>query len=107
MNTFQLLIFKAVMFSFYEDTALPVLINFTFSTENAILGDFLVITCEAFAVPVPKYTIIHNGTKVISIGKKYIIAALGYSHAGSYKCIAENNLGKLSKTIVLSVHGKA
>ena len=88
------------------DQTLPVIVNATSSPKNIELGKPLVITCEAVSVPVPKYRIIHNGTKIVSTTMTYNVAAMTYNHAGSYQCIAENILGKTSKTISLLVLGK-
>ena len=64
------------------------------------------ISCEAIAVPLPSYIIIHNDSVIVSMKKTYIIATLKYSDAGSYKCIATNVLGNSSKIFDLSVSGK-
>ncbi|CAB3980049.1 matrix-remodeling-associated 5 [Paramuricea clavata] len=61
------------------------------------------IMCEAIAVPLPSYTIIHNDTEVVSTHNTHIITVLKYSDAGSYKCIATSILGNSSKTFSLSV----
>jgi hypothetical protein len=80
-------------------------ISFTSTPENVVFGESVVITCEAIAVPLPSYTIIHNDTEIVSTEKTYIITVLKYSHAGSYRCIATNQLGNSSKTFSLSVPG--
>ena len=90
---------------FFTDAVPPAVISFTSTPENVVFGESVVITCEAIAVPLPSYTIIHNDTEVISAQKTYIIAVLKYRHAGSYKCIAANHLGNSSKAFSLSVAG--
>ena len=73
--------------------------------KNPIFGKPVVIFCEAVGVPLPSYTIIHNGTNLVSTWKTYIVSAMKFSHAGSYKCIGANILGNCSKTFNLSVLG--
>jgi hypothetical protein len=79
--------------------------SFTSNPENAVFGEAVVIICEAIAVPLPSYTIIHNDTDIVSFRKTYIITHLEYGHSGSYRCIAKNNFGNRSKTMSLSVTG--
>ena len=81
------------------------MISLTSTPENVVFGESVVITCEAIAVPLPSYTIIHNDTDIVSTHKTYIITVLEYSRAGFYKCIATNQLGNSSKTFSLSVAG--
>ena len=84
----------------------PTVISFTSTpAESVVFGESVVITCEAIAVPVPSYTIIHNNTEIVSTHKTFIINDLTYSHAGPYKCIAANHLGNSSKILNLSVTG--
>ena len=64
------------------------------------------ITCEAIAVPLPSYTIVHNDNEVVSNHKTYIITAMKHSHAGLYECIAVNQVGNSTKTLRLSIFGK-
>ena len=81
------------------------MINLISTPDNAMVGESIVISCEAIAVPLPSYIIIHNNTDIVSKKKTYIITALKYSHAGSYQCIAMNILGNSSKIFDLSVFG--
>ena len=81
------------------------MISLTSTPENAEFGESVVITCEAIAVPLPSYTIVHNDIEIVSTHKTYIITDLKYSHAGSYKCIATSILGNSSKAFSLSVGG--
>ena len=81
------------------------MISFTSSPENIVFGKSVVITCEAIAVPLPSYIIIHNNTKIVSTHKTFIITDLTYSHAGLYECIAINHLGNSSKILSLSATG--
>jgi hypothetical protein len=75
--------------------------------EEAVVGESFTIKCEAAdGHPEPSYTIIHNNTEVVSTEKTYTIPVVNKSHAGLYKCIAENKLGKISKDYNLSVIGR-
>ena len=69
-----------------------IVISFTSTPESVVFGESVVITCEAIAVPVPSYTIIHNSTEIVSTHKTFIITDLTYSHAGLYECTAANHL---------------
>ncbi|CAB4030148.1 B-cell receptor CD22-like [Paramuricea clavata] len=91
----------------FHDADPPTVISLTSTPEIVVFGESVVITCEAIAVPLPSYTIIHNDTEIVSTHKTYIITVLEYSHAGSYKCIATSILGNSSKAFSLSVGGKA
>ena len=86
-------------------TSPPTVISLTSTPQNASFGESVVISSEAIAVPLPSYIIIHNDTDIVSKKKTYIITALKYSNAGSYKCIATNILGYSSKIFHLSVFG--
>ena len=81
------------------------MVSLTLTPENVAFGETVVITCEAIAVPLPTYTIIHNDSEIVSTQKTYIITVLEYSHSGSYKCFARNVRGNSSKTLSLSVRG--
>ncbi|CAB3996529.1 carcinoembryonic antigen-related cell adhesion molecule 1-like isoform X3 [Paramuricea clavata] len=76
------------LFQSYQDAVPPRVISLTSTPENVVLGEPVVITCEAIAVPLPSYTIIHNDTEVVSTHNTHIITVLKYRDAGSYKCIA-------------------
>ena len=69
------------------------------------MGKTFTISCESNGRPSPSYTILHNGTKVVSNDKTYSIDVVQYSHAGFYKCIPENKLGIWSMIYNLSVIG--
>ena len=90
---------------FYTDAVPPTVLSLTSTPENAVVGESVVIMCEAKAVPSPSYTIIHNDTKIVSTHKMYIITVLKHSHSGSYKCIATNHFGNSSKIFSLTVAG--
>ena len=93
------------MFNLFVDAVPPTVISFTSTPENVVFGESVVIKCEAIAVPIPSYIIIHNNTEIVSTHKTYIMTDLTYSHAGLYKCIAANHLGNSSKILNLSVTG--
>ncbi len=78
----------------------------SFFKEKAVVGQSFTIECEVNGRPEPSYTIVHNNTEVIGTDKTYTIADVNKTHAGLYKCIAENRLGKSSKIYLLSVVGK-
>ncbi|CAB3986180.1 hemicentin-1-like, partial, partial [Paramuricea clavata] len=71
--------------------------------ENVDVGKTFAITCESNGHPSPRYTIIHNNTKIVSNDKMYTIDVVQYSDAGLYKCIAENKLGNSSTIYYLSI----
>ena len=81
------------------------MISFTSTPETVLFGKSVVITCEAIAVPIPSYTIIHNNTEIVSTHKTFIITDLTYNHAGSYQCIAANRVGNSSRILNLTVTG--
>ena len=81
------------------------MISLTSNPENAVFGKPVAITCEAIAVPIPSYTIIHNNTEIVSYQKSYNITVLEQKHIGSYECIVANHLGNSSKIFSLSVAG--
>ena len=74
--------------------------------ENVDIGKSFAITCKSNGHPSPRYTIIHNDTKVVSNDRTYTIDVVQYSDAGLYKCIAENKLGNSSTIYYLSILGK-
>ena len=90
---------------FYTDAVPPTVLSLTTTPVKVVIGESVVIMCEAIAVPLPSYTIIHNDTEIVSAQKTYIITVLKYSHSGSYKCIATNHFGNSSKIFSLSVAG--
>ena len=105
METRRLILDFRVLFNLFVDAVPPRVISFTSTPEEVVFGESVVITCEAIAVPIPSYTIIHNNTEIVSVHKTCIITHLTYSHAGPYKCIAANLLGNSSKILNLSVAG--
>ena len=88
------------MNSFFFTDAIPPTVKSLGSTpEFAIVEQPVVITCEAIAVPLPSYIIMHNDTEVVSTQNTYIIRSFKNIYAGSYKCIATNYLGNSSKIL--------
>ena len=74
--------------------------------EKAVIGKTFAITCESDGHPSPRYTIIHNNTKIVSNDRTYTMDVVQHSDAGLYKCIAENKLGNSSTMYYLSILGK-
>ena len=62
------------------------------------------IRCESDGFPEPSFTITHNGTE-ISNETKHIILVVKWDDAGTYKCIARNELGRDSDSGNLTVKG--
>lgn len=88
-------------------TVPPVIERITSIPKKAVLGNPLVILCDAAVdVPVGRYFIIHNDSEVVSKGKMHIIEELDYTSSGTYKCVATNTLGNSSMAYNLSVLGK-
>ena len=62
-------------------------------------GKPLVIKCEADGNPSPTFRIFLNATEVPAVcGDTHIIYEVNDSHAGFYKCVAENQLGSSNST---------
>lgn len=71
----------------------------------------VVIKCEAFAKPAPKYTwlrsgIVLGGTKFQMVGGTLTIRNLVREDSGTYTCVAENNSGKIVASLKLHVLSK-
>ncbi|CAB4022834.1 B-cell receptor CD22-like, partial [Paramuricea clavata] len=62
-------------------------------TQEGVLDSPVTMTCSSEGRPEPSYTITHNGT-VLLAGRMYTIPKVKWSNAGTYKCIAENKLGR-------------
>ncbi|CAB4043864.1 vascular cell adhesion 1-like isoform X2, partial [Paramuricea clavata] len=73
-----------------------------FTPERAVFGESVIMTCNSNGLPEPSYNITYNGTEV-SANKTYTIDDVQYSHAGIYKCVATNKLGKDSASGNLTV----
>ncbi|CAB4023289.1 B-cell receptor CD22-like [Paramuricea clavata] len=73
-------------------------------TQEGVLDSPVTITCSSKGRPEPNYTITHNGT-MPSAGRMYIIPKVKWSDAGTYKCIAENKLGRDSAFAYLTFKG--
>jgi hypothetical protein len=58
---------------FFTDAVPPRVICLTSTLENAIFGKSVVITCEAIAVPLPSYTIIHNDSEVSALTRHILL----------------------------------
>jgi hypothetical protein len=78
---------------------LPENVRVVFTPEMAERGKPFVIKCEAEANPPPTFKIFLNATEVPAVcGDTHIIYEVNDSHVGSYKCVAENQLGSSSST---------
>ncbi|XP_028399539.1 tyrosine-protein kinase receptor ver-3-like [Dendronephthya gigantea] len=81
----------------------PVGTSIKFSSFPAVINQFLTVTCVSCGLPDPTITILHNDTKVAS-GMTYNIFRVNWTHAGKYKCVANNYLGNESFSIFLRVN---
>ena len=76
-----------------------------FSENPAVINESVTITCSSDALPKPNYTIYRNDIEVAS-SMTYTIIRVNRTHGGTYKCIANNSLGKDSASDFLAVNGK-
>jgi hypothetical protein len=98
-------IFLLVTKSFCFFTVKPNNTGVTFTKNPAVVGGNFAVICESNGLPEPSYTITHNGT-MLSTGKMYTILKVKWSDAGTYKCIAENKLGRDSAFAYIIFDGK-
>jgi hypothetical protein len=61
-------------------------------------GELFFIKCEAEASPPPTFKIFLNETEVPISEDTHTIPEVNDSHVGSYKCVAENDLGSSNST---------
>jgi hypothetical protein len=67
------------------------------------MGQPVTIVCVASARPEPRYTIIHNGTRIVSTDNTYYIPKAGWNDTGTYTCNATNTLGNYLELLKLTV----
>ena len=73
-----------------------------FTKNPTVINEAITITCASDGFPEPIYTIYHNDT-VVGTNKTYTISQVKREDAGTYKCIANNTLGKDSDSFYLNV----
>ena len=75
-------------------------------SEEAYVGEKLVISCNSEGHPAPRFTITHNvTTNIVSGHSIYIKDKVDYSDAGIYECIAKNILGNDTDSGKLIIKG--
>ena len=79
--------------------------SITFFPDRAVLGEQVVITCNADGQPKPRYVLFHNDTAITGVRyeKKFTISPLMWNHTGTYNCTAINSLGRNSTSRFLNV----
>ena len=91
-----------MLFFFADKPTKPVI---TLPDKNiAFVGEEFTITCFAYGLPEPRYTITRNGT-LVSNEPTYSKSA-EWDDAGIYTCNATNKLGTNSSSATLIVEGK-
>ena len=86
----------------------PKNVSFKSDQKNNIVtvGETVKIICKAEGFPAPNYNIgHHNCNKVTDNGVK-IIKSVNIHDGGRYVCVANNELGQLSASFILTVKGK-
>ena len=95
-------------FLFFTDK--PTKTDIEFSSNPAIIGNEVTITCSSNGQSKPSFTIIHNGTINISgIEETYTISKVNWDDAGYYTCVAIYKLGSHpsdSRILNVTVKGK-
>ena len=95
-------------FLFFTDK--PTKTDIEFSSNPAIIGNEVTITCSSNGQSKPSFTIIHNGTINISgIEETYTISKVNWDNAGYYTCVAIYKLGSHpsdSRILNVTVKGK-
>ena len=86
-------------------TVKPTNTGIEFSSNPAMIGKEVTITCSSNGQPKPSFTIIHNGTiHITGIEETYTIPNVNWDDAGYYTCVAINKLGSHpSDTNILNV----
>ena len=85
----------------------PKNVSFKSNLKNNIVnvGETVKIICKAEGFPAPNYNIFHNCIKITDNGVK-IINSVSIHDGGRYVCVANNELGQLSASFILTVKGK-
>jgi len=71
-------------------------------TQN--IHSHLVVECSAFALPVPDYQWIFNGS-VVTVHRSLNMSSLRLVDQGFYTCIANNSLGSANGRFYLTIQG--
>ena len=84
----------------------PNITTFESDPKIATVDKGMAITCKADGLPEPGYIIYHDDTNLTGVvnGMK-LIQSINHSHAGQYKCVA-NNIGSNSGSFFLTVKGE-
>ncbi|CAB4025165.1 fasciclin-2 isoform X7, partial [Paramuricea clavata] len=81
----------------------PTITSFTTNPSKAMVGQPVTIICVAIGRPEPSYTIIHNGTRIVSTVNIYAISRAEWNDTGTYTCNATNALGNDLEFLNLTV----
>ena len=89
----------------------PTQTHINFSSNPAVIGEEVIITCSSRGQPKPSFVITHNGTvNITGIEETYTKQDVNWDDAGYYTCVAMNKLGSNqsdSKFLNVTVKGKA
>ena len=78
-----------------------------FTNNPATYGEETEISCKFNGFPKPNFNITYNSTtNIVKTGKTLTISPVKWSDAGTYTCIAWNELGSDSASDDLIVEGK-
>ena len=85
----------------------PQITTFESDPKIATVDKGMAITCKADGFPEPGYIIYHDDTNLTGVvnGMK-LIQSINHSHAGQYKCVANNIIGSNSGSFFLTVKGE-
>ncbi|XP_060519736.1 lachesin-like isoform X2 [Cylas formicarius] len=74
----------------------PRIISLTVDNEQSVLdiGDTLTLNCNATGAPRPRISWHKNNERLGTEGETFIIQSVKVKHAGSYRCLADNKIGK-------------
>ena len=83
------------------------------SDRNVVLGENLILTCDASGEPEPHLTWYRNGLPINATLKKFsltentlVIPAMTPKMGGSYKCIYDNGVLTASSSAMVEILGK-
>ncbi|XP_028413739.1 hemicentin-1-like [Dendronephthya gigantea] len=74
-----------------------------FSENPAIFDESVNMTCSSHGLPAPRYVIYYNDSRVVASNMTYTISRVNWTHAGTYKCVANNALKNDSASSYLNV----